>query len=588
MSTLRNLLTFAYKRLPDRCNVEDYVILPTGDGAAVCVMKPPNPEDVAAANNNAAAAPAPAADTIDIIDDDATADSFDSPEEAMEKQGYERTKQLLQNQENRTPKKCTCTKRTLRTIEETALWIGSSLLLWAQHRDIGLRVGLNSGELSIVEDPYGAPNVCGDAINMAARIMDTAMPGQILLCSTSVVPKLNLLLMGDRLKDRVRGNSISGEGLLEDDEASIANDEMAERRTNTTTSRQCATQEEECRTCPHMKYLISSEPSEVVVKHGVTTTVQSVTCTLYSLPQFHDLPLDAQLELEIIQQQQEFRRAEKDAQNPQSEPSLEQQQQQQQKQPSESSSLPQPSPSHQPNHQQQQTKPIGHHEQHSTPLDLPFLAYQVGVHDTPKTKWYMKIMPTEMDSVKGQIKPKVLPQELIRRHRRIAFLGIMHDNLSKAFIKVMEDDPQHTWDQVYILFPSDECIAQSSAINFPKQPSDKISHNRNVCQQNLLKLLSPKVHDLRFLQYNQLMHCGSYWDWSDPGGFIHVSPVTWGQNPKTCPAMNYYWNSKVPSNEYRVYREGLEYLLGVAKPFGDAVSDDGSSSRNEVGDENGR
>ena len=96
---------------------------------------------------------------------------------------------------------------------------------------------------------------------------------------------------------------------------------------------------------------------------------------------------------------------------------------------------------------------------------------------------------------------------------------------------------------------------------------ENLIHNKQECCKMLMKIPPPVVHSLRFLQYDQLMHCGSYWDWKDPGGFIHISPLTWGANPKTCPAMNYYWNSRVPSPEYRVYREGLEYLLGTAIPF---------------------
>lgn len=181
----------------------------------------------------------------------------------------------------------------------------------------------------------------------------------------------------------------------------------------------------------------------------------------------------------------------------------------------------------------------------------------------------MKIKPTEMQesSTDNQIKPKVLPQELIRRHKRIAFLGIMHDNLSRGFVKILETDPNHRWDQVYILFPSDSCLKLRLRMNYKDQPVEKLMSNKRECRRVLTKLLSQVVSDLRFLEYDQLMHCGSYWDWKDPGGFIHVSPVTWGANPKTCPAMNYYWNSKVPSPEYRVYREGLEYLLGTAKEF---------------------
>ena len=191
----------------------------------------------------------------------------------------------------------------------------------------------------------------------------------------------------------------------------------------------------------------------------------------------------------------------------------------------------------------------------------------VGNHKTPATKWYMKIKPTEMQSSDNRIRPKVLPQELIRRHKRIAFLGIMHDNLSRAFINILNEDPTHRWEQVYVLFPSDLCLRFNLETNYKDRSVEQLIINKQTCRQKLLEILSNVVEDLRFLQYEQMMHCGSYWDWREPGGFIHISPLTWGCNPKTCPAMNYYWNSRVPSPEYQIYREGLEYLLGTAKEF---------------------
>lgn len=208
-------------------------------------------------------------------------------------------------------------------------------------------------------------------------------------------------------------------------------------------------------------------------------------------------------------------------------------------------------------------------QQRLTETTLACLPQYVGNHSTPATKWYMKIKPTEMrESSKddGQIKPKVLPQELIRRHKRIAFLGIGHDNLARGFMKILEKDPSHRWDQVYILFPSDSCLTNHLVNNYKDQSAEKLISNKRECCRMLSKVLSPVVSDLRILQYDELMHCGSYWDYEDPGGFIHISPVTWGANPKTCPAMNYYWNSKLPSPEYRVYRKGLECLLDMAKP----------------------
>ena len=577
MNTLSNLLTFCYGALPSRANVNDYVILPTGDGAAVVVIRPPSRRELydtdkkGGGNNQAACQVNGVADRLSEV-------SLASSSTSGKLFGLHCS---------------SCSRISLQTTEETALWIGASLLLWSESIQIGLRVGLNSGELSIVEDPYGDPNVCGDAINMAARIMDTALPGQILASAGSVVKKLNLMQ-------------------LECD------------------SCEC------CSKCPNMKYEFASQPSEVVVKHGVTTIVQSIRVELYPLPKdpegdtrLEDKPardesdeslaaLKAERSTSIGQQIPANPLAEiKASKEKRSFASLSSLQPsssftgsfRQQQQRSKSSvfandafMLKRPSAGSQ-NRSEETTaaaatssssnatwsrSELSKHSNNKSPTILerrstltsaestqiaapsnetPQLPFFVGNHKTPATKWYMKVKPTEMKAEEGRIKPKVLPQELIRRHHKIAFIGIMHDNLSKAFINILEDDPEHRWDQVFVLFPSDSCLKNTLVQNYSMQPVEKLIENKNACRSSLHQLLSPVVRDLRFLAYDQLMHCGSYWDWCEPGGFIHVSPLTWGANPKTCPAMNYYWNSKVPSPEYRVYRDGLGYLLKVATPF---------------------
>jgi hypothetical protein len=460
----------------------------------------------------------------------------------------------------------------------------------------------------------------------AARIMDTAEAGQILASSNTVVPKLNTLLeekAEQLLAKKMVMAALGGVG----DTDGFDEDAL------------------DCEECPRMKYDISAEPSEVIVKHGVTTCVQSITCALHSLPRPEDLPPELRpeplppwkakhdLSKSMTVAEQMSAEAE-DTLRPLKDPpggfsrkksfaSLSSLQPNQQlslpSQDSGESSLASASSA-------ATTKPLssmhprahscGEISQHRPNDEISNRAFEeqqkqrqrsswaVGVHATPKTKWYMKIKPTEMHSVENLIKPKVLPQELIRRHKRIAFLGIMHDNLSKGFTNTLEQDPDHRWEQVYVFFPSDKCL-YSLAKNYP-QPVEKLIENKHAMKQFLSELLSPVVTDLRFLQYQHLMHCGSYWDWKEPGGelcyclkygvsasglfvlafrdrllqchsrhagFIHISPLTWGANPKTCPAMNYYWNSTQPSPEYRVYRDGLEYLLGKAKPFTEEVAD---------------
>ena len=218
MTTLRNLLTFAYDELPSRTNIDNFVILPTGDGAAVIVIQPPKRTL-----------------QIDMDEDD------------------------NQSQAKQTGILCKhCNQLCLRTTEEVALWLGSSLLVWASERDIGLRVGLNSGDLNIVEDPYGDPNFCGDAINMAARIMDTALANQILLSSQTVVPQLEMLLASDLANESLYGHP------------------------------------KNCHSCPRMKFEIATSPCEVVVKHGVTQQVQSVVVDLRLFPRPEDFPVELQ------------------------------------------------------------------------------------------------------------------------------------------------------------------------------------------------------------------------------------------------------------------------------------------------------
>lgn len=574
MNTLSCLLTFCYGSLPLRMNVKDYVILPTGDGAAVVVIRPPLRRTLHATDND---------DDDDCCGNDEVATAVNVVADRLSQSSISSSnsgKQLFGLH-------CSsCSRISLQTTEETALWLGSSLLLWSESIQIGLRVGLNSGELSIVEDPYGDPNVCGDAINMANRIMDTALPGQILASAGTVVKKLGYMQQ-------------------------------------TCDNFGCV-----CSKCPNMKCEIASQPSEVVVKHGVTTNVQSITVELYPLPQEpeavgDDTGLDDRSTSEETDSAVKRKRSLSISAQIPAHPLAEIKSIPRKQSFASLSSLQPPSSTGSPNKQdhlrskslvlpnndaialkrsiigsqnttKEATSPTATNstsnttksndsniasstaaERRSTSTTLestqiaasPQLPFLIGNHKTPVTKWYMKVKPTEMTADSGRIKPKVLPQELIRRHHKIAFIGIMHDNLSKAFINILEVDPQHRWDEVFVLFPSDECLKNSLVQNYSMLPVEKLIENKHACRSSLHQLLSPVVRDLRFLQYDQLMHCGSYWDWCDPGGFIHVSPLTWGQNPKTCPAMNYYWNSKIPSPEYRVYREGLGYLLKVATPF---------------------
>ncbi len=69
------------------------------------------------------------------------------------------------------------------TREDTAVYIAARILGWAKLHEppVGVRCGINSGELDTVTDPYGQENVSGTAINIAQRVMDSAAPDQLLI-----------------------------------------------------------------------------------------------------------------------------------------------------------------------------------------------------------------------------------------------------------------------------------------------------------------------------------------------------------------------------------------------------------------------
>lgn len=50
---------------------------------------------------------------------------------------------------------------------------------------VSLRIGVHVGAIELITDINGRPNVCGDTINYAQRVMDAANPRQTLLSETA-------------------------------------------------------------------------------------------------------------------------------------------------------------------------------------------------------------------------------------------------------------------------------------------------------------------------------------------------------------------------------------------------------------------
>ncbi len=64
------------------------------------------------------------------------------------------------------------------------------LTRWASQRDVELCVGLHAGNVEIITDVNTKPNICGDAINMAQRVLSAADDGQVLFSETIIRERL--------------------------------------------------------------------------------------------------------------------------------------------------------------------------------------------------------------------------------------------------------------------------------------------------------------------------------------------------------------------------------------------------------------
>lgn len=404
--TARELLTEAYGRVPDRYDVSDYFVPPgAGTGLGLCVFDP-----------------AP---------------------------GH--------------PSR-----------EHTALWFAARMLAWAASQArwdrtaaAGLKCGMAGGTVETTRDVYDVPNVVGPSITLASRIADCALPGQVLACCLSVLPRLEL--------DDAQMRMNSG------------------RRS--------------------LSYVLDEERHEVIVKNNQTATVRAITGVMMSSAAGSAAA---------------------------------------------GSNASLGSGSRAAGRSRSRARGRSAHAHRS-----------FGTTAVPENKWYLRLKPAELsyDPSKGA-KAKVPPAELLRRHSRVAFVGVTHGQLASVFRQVLDADPTHTWDGIYLLFLSDDRL-RWIAENEKKESLDDLVASKVRARRQLGRLLRGRVREgeLAFLEYDRPFYCASYWDWDERGGFVHVSPLVWGADPRTCPAMNYHWIETDPGDDYLAYRDGLISLLQTSQPI---------------------
>eukprot|EP00584_Thalassiosira_punctigera_P024531 CAMPEP_0172548182 /NCGR_PEP_ID=MMETSP1067-20121228/17545_1 /TAXON_ID=265564 ORGANISM="Thalassiosira punctigera, Strain Tpunct2005C2" /NCGR_SAMPLE_ID=MMETSP1067 /ASSEMBLY_ACC=CAM_ASM_000444 /LENGTH=817 /DNA_ID=CAMNT_0013335377 /DNA_START=326 /DNA_END=2779 /DNA_ORIENTATION=+ len=176
-----------------------------------------------------------------------------------------------------------------------------------------------------------------------------------------------------------------------------------------------------------------------------------------------------------------------------------------------------------------------------------------------------------------QLKAKeTLPHNLLLNHITAAFVGLTHDTLASVFAKALSEEPRKIWESIYIFYVSDSLLenfkpwSEAKCVTFDcKDQSDDLRRRRQTSQKELYALLLGRAEELCF--YEITHHSGffgAWFDWREPGGYIHVSPSIWGVDVKKCPSQNFSWElDHQPGHDYNAYKRGIENLLSNANPF---------------------
>lgn len=78
--------------------------------------------------------------------------------------------------------------------------------------------------------------------------------------------------------------------------------------------------------------------------------------------------------------------------------------------------------------------------------------------------------------------------------------------------------------------------------------------------------------DVKLFMFDDIEYFGaSFINWNKKNGKIHVSPYIWDTNATECPGFDLEWKANEPSDVYRRYQDGLNYLYQKSQNILDKV-----------------
>jgi hypothetical protein len=155
---------------------------------------------------------------------------------------------------------------------------------------------------------------------------------------------------------------------------------------------------------------------------------------------------------------------------------------------------------------------------------------------------------------------KVPPLTLMATHDAIAFVGATNwqllSNLQRAFAVRNRE-----WTELHIFFASRDLLKMVEY-----GPFDAEKH-RDESKDALCEWLSTVNPAARWCiyEFDGPPVFASFWDWSERGGRIHVSPALLQTRIGECPATDHLWLEDRPSDHYEKYVQHLNRLFIVAR-----------------------
>lgn len=169
---------------------------------------------------------------------------------------------------------------------------------------------------------------------------------------------------------------------------------------------------------------------------------------------------------------------------------------------------------------------------------------------------------------------KAPPIDRLVQHHEIAFVGASNDQLPAALAVAFVERGRRKWKRLDVWSLVDDRLRQVKSDN---RTPDGLVAARDRAERQLQQLLRVVADDWSVRRYSgfeiqyetdaatiEPVWCfASLWDWSENGGYVHVSPYQPGENVRTADFADLIWSKQEPPAVYRAAARAYQELRPV-------------------------